>query len=228
MAPIATTAPRWRSRRCVMELTSSLQAGLQDGQWNGYADVLRKVPGVSSALGDWSYEAQDTKLSRETRGGTILQLSVYSELLGRLQQRPPERFRVVTPFQSIGYRVDDFGAFYRRLKSHFLDFTSAREIPKTYPDPTEHCPVCRWSSRCNARRRADDHLSLVCGLGRNHRAELTGRSVDTMTALAGLPVPLTFAPKRGAKETYERLREQARLQVGSSASAVSRNSSCSK
>jgi len=39
---------------------------------------------ATSALGPWSYEVYDTKLARETRGSTILQLAVYSELLAAL------------------------------------------------------------------------------------------------------------------------------------------------
>ena len=47
--------------------------------------------------GAWSYEPYDTKLARETRGGTILQLATYVDLLERMQGLRPERFHVVTP-----------------------------------------------------------------------------------------------------------------------------------
>ena len=53
-----------------------VQAPLGNDTWFGYADVLVKVPG-DSALGDWHYEAHDTKLARETRAGAILQLCIY-------------------------------------------------------------------------------------------------------------------------------------------------------
>ena len=56
------------------------QARLADDGWSGQADFLKKVP-VPSDLGDWSYEVTDTKLARETRAGTIVQLSVYSKYL---------------------------------------------------------------------------------------------------------------------------------------------------
>jgi len=60
------------------------QALLAEGGWYGVADVLRRVEKPSS-LGPFSYEAIDTKLSRETRGSTILQLSFYSGLLQSVQ-----------------------------------------------------------------------------------------------------------------------------------------------
>src|SRR5580698_1819028 len=64
------------------------QGALLHGRFFGRPDVLRKVHGKSSRFGDWSYEAYDCKLSKETKATTILQLSFYSELLGEIQ-RPP-------------------------------------------------------------------------------------------------------------------------------------------
>ena len=195
-----------------------VQAALTSSMWLGYADVLRRVNTRSSNLGDWSYEAHDTKLSRETRGGTILQLCVYSELIGEIQGRTPEHFRVVTPATTEPYRFDDFSAYYRQVKAQFQEFVDPKlQGPRlqdsTYPEPVSHCDFCRWQLRCNAQRRKDDHLSLVAGLGRIQRAELEGREISTLAALAAVHVPLEFAPKRGSKATYERLREQARLQL---------------
>ncbi|MGQ0642513.1 MAG: hypothetical protein ACT4P6_17350 [Gemmatimonadaceae bacterium] len=71
-----------------------------------------------SSLGDWSYEVADTKLSRETRGGTILQLSLYSGMLATAQKSPPELFHVVTPdaVQAVRtYRVADYAAYCRLI-----------------------------------------------------------------------------------------------------------------
>ena len=48
---------------------------------------------AGGGFGAWSYEAVDTKLSRETRAGTILQLGLYSEMLGVAQGRRPEHFQ---------------------------------------------------------------------------------------------------------------------------------------
>src|SRR5580692_6069184 len=64
------------------------QGALLHGRFFGRPDVLRKVHGKPSRFGDWSYEAYDCKLSKETKATTILQLSFYSELLGEIQ-RPP-------------------------------------------------------------------------------------------------------------------------------------------
>src|SRR6266702_7380938 len=87
-----------------------VQGALQAGRWNGRADVLRRVE-TPSHFGPWSYEVIDTKLARETRGGTVLQLALYSDLLQVVQGVLPERFHVVTPdpaFPVQTFRVQDF------------------------------------------------------------------------------------------------------------------------
>jgi predicted RecB family nuclease len=192
-----------------------VQAPIGGNGWFGYADVLRRVDGPS-ILGAWHYEVHDTKLARETRGGTILQLCVYSDVIASLQGRQPDHFVVVTPVAAERYRFDDFSAFYRLVAHAYRQFVTSRlsraEVEMPYPQPVGHCEICRWWPRCNATRRKDDHLSFVAGLGRHHQDELEGRDVPTLAALAGVPLPIAFVPRRGSGETYEKLREQARLQ----------------
>jgi uncharacterized protein len=197
-----------------------VQAGLSDAGWFGKPDIMQRVP-RASRLGDWSYEIADTKLSRETRAGTILQLGLYSEMLGDAQGVRPERFYVVTPDPEApvhAFRVDDYAAYFRLVRARMLE-TVARGheaiIAAHYPDPVDHCEICRWIADCRARRRGDDHLSLVAGITRLQRRELESQSVATLTGLAGLSVPLQFTPKRGSIETFVRVREQARVQHAS-------------
>jgi predicted RecB family nuclease len=192
------------------------QATLEADGWRGYADILLRVD-VPSALGTWSYEVHDTKLARETRGGTVLQLAVYSDLLGQVQGRRPERFHVVAPgnpFDIRSYRLGDVAAFVRRVRAELL-----RVLPggpsglhdAHYPEPVEACGLCRWYQRCDARRRTDDHLSFIAGIGRWHRAELIAQGHGTLAATAAMPLPIAFTPKRGSRPTYVRLREQAHV-----------------
>jgi len=68
--------------------------------WYGRADILRRV-GTSSTLGPWSYKVYDCKLSTETKAGTILQLSIYSEMVGAIQGLVPESMYVVPPVAPI-------------------------------------------------------------------------------------------------------------------------------
>jgi len=190
-----------------------VQAALRSGQWAGRTDVLRRVERQSN-LGGWSYEAVDAKLARETKGGTILQLSLYSDLLGQAQGLTPEHMYVVRPWTEFvpePYRVDDFAAFYRKVKA---SFEAALEVyGATYPDPVVHCDICTWKPVCNQRRRNDDHLSLVAGLTKIQSGELESQGISTLTALAALLLPIAWKPERGTTASYERLCHQARLQL---------------
>ena len=89
-----------------------------------------------------------------------------------------------------------------------------------YPDPKPFCDACRWQGRCDAKRRADDHLSLVAGISKVQIAELAEHEVATCSALAAMPIPLTFKPGQRLAGALERIREQARIQVEGRAAGV--------
>ncbi len=192
------------------------QAMLAGGRWLGRADVLLKVD-RPSGLGAWSYEALDTKLARETKAGAILQLCLYSELLRAIQGLLPERMYVVPrrpEFPLESYRVEDYLAYFRLVRRRLEEDVDARDGENpTYPEPVPHCDICRWFPRCDRKRRGDDHLSLVAGISRLQTRELEGREVKTLAALAVEPLPISWKPARGAKESYGRLRELARIQL---------------
>jgi uncharacterized protein len=116
------------------------------------------------------------------------------------------------------YRFQDYAAYFRLIKARFEEEVArGHEVLEAanYPDPVEHCDICPWSVGCDKRRRDDDHLSLVAGISRLQRRELEPRGVITVEAVAGLGDPIPFKPDRGAVETYERVRDQARVQIRS-------------
>jgi uncharacterized protein len=192
------------------------QAPLRSGHWHGRADFLRRVERPSE-LGSWSYEVLDAKLARETRAGTVLQLCLYSYLVADIQGILPDHMHVIIPrdhFEPLTFRVHDFLAYHRLVQRQLeAAINGAVDAQATYPDPVPHCEICRWWRECDRRRRADDHLCLVAGISKLQINELRSWGVDTLAALAELPLPLERRPDRGAPETYERVREQARVQL---------------
>lgn len=191
-----------------------VQAGLASNGWAGYADVLLRVDRPSS-LGNWSYDIVDTKLAQATRAGTVLQLCLYADLLQRLQGTLPEQLIVVKPgdgFPREVFRAADFMAYYRSVRRRLETVIEAGPDDGTYPDPVEHCLVCRWWQRCGDRRRGDDHLSLVAGLSSLHRQELTRQGVRTLTQFAEAAAALAEPPQRGSREVFARLHVQAQVQ----------------
>lgn len=191
-----------------------VQAAFKSGPWVGRADALLKT-NQPSLLGHWSYEAVDTKLSRETKGGTIIQLCLYSEFINEIQGFLPKQFHVIVPwsrFEPQTFRTADFLSYHRFIKNLFLDTIVTEKKLETYPNPDPHCDVCCWSQQCDKKRRQDDHVSLVAGVSKRHVQELNDHGINSLDSLATILVPLSWKPERGNAATYVNLHEQARLQ----------------
>lgn len=186
------------------------QGSFYDGVWRGHADFLEKRPGRPSLFGDWSYDLADTKLSRRLKVAALLQMATYAERLAILQGVPPEFLTVVTgEGLRRQFRFADCAAYTRRAAADLLRFLA--QSPDTYPDRVRHCSRCDWDAMCSARRRADDSLSLVAGMRRDHARLLTEAGLPTLAVLAtsdpaALPAAIGAAPRA-------RLAAQARLQL---------------
>lgn len=190
-----------------------VQAALSDGIWGGRSDVLKRVS-KPSTLGHWSYEIVDTKLAQETKGGTVLQLCLYSDLVASMQGVRPDNAYVVAPHRSFTeerFRLDDYGAYARLVKQSLIRFVA--EPSQTYPLPIPHCEMCRWREGCDQQRRRDDHLSLVANMSAMHAVEFARQGIHSVARLAVEPLPLSWRPEHGSGPAYERLREQARVQI---------------
>jgi len=162
------------------------QATFFDGRWRGHADFLFRVdhPERESALGPYSYEVADAKLARRVKSAALLQMCAYSEQLTRLQGCEPEHVHVLTgDGEQHTFKVTDYSAYYRTLKARYETLVLGARTD-TYPDPVDHCSICRWADECKERRRADDHLSLVAGIRRDQTRKLTAVNITTTSELA--------------------------------------------
>ncbi len=191
-----------------------VQATLEHENWSGRADLLIKVNKPSPNLGSWSYEVADTKLAVDTKAGTILQLSVYSDIISQIQGITPEYMYVIKPakpFDEEKFRYDDFKAYYRRIKGSLTDAIHAGS-QITYPEPVEQCHVCRWWRECNDKRHDDDHLSLIANVRKIHIGEIEKHDIHKLEEFAKLDKPLPGKPDRGSLDSYVRIHEQAKIQ----------------
>ncbi|MGA3056411.1 MAG: TM0106 family RecB-like putative nuclease [Candidatus Limnocylindrales bacterium] len=198
------------------------QATFFDGRWLGLADFLLRVP-RPSALGEWSYEVVDTKLARHVKASALLQICSYVEGLTRIQGVEPESMHVALGGSARvveRHRVADYMAYYRTVKAAFearvrADGGAAAVYPPaaTYPEPVEHCDVCRWNLVCQARRRADDDLSLVAGAPTRLRHALKARGVATRRGLAAMELPLPQPLEGVGSVALATARDQSAIQV---------------
>lgn len=199
------------------------QATFFDGTFRGHADFLLRVndPNRPARWGAWHYEVADTKLARHVKASAVLQICSYVDQLERLQGVRPEWLHVALGGSARmiqRLRVDDYMAYYRSARDRFLAAMADETAPVfppagTYPEPVDHCDVCRWAAECAARRRDDDHLSLVAGISARQRRGLVERGVATLEALGDLRLPIV-PPLDGTSESaLRRVREQARIQL---------------
>src|ERR1700674_4296641 len=200
------------------ETVAAMQAGADiiyqgtffDGRWRCHPDFLVRVDRPSK-LGDYSYEVADAKLARKAKAAAVLQCCVYSEELAAIQGVDPAHLTLILGNNTEEeLRLKDYGAYYRSVKRQFEETLLASAV-KTYPDPVDHCRICRWIDVCELRRRQDDHLCLVAGMRRDQTRRLNLAGIKTVTELGASPVA---QPIQGINEmALTRLRQQARLQV---------------
>src|SRR6202521_5625465 len=199
-----------------------------DGRWRCHPDFLLRLDRPSK-LGSYSYEVADAKLARKAKAAAVLQCCVYAEQLAAIQGVDPEHITLILGDGSEEeLRLKDYGAYYRSVKRQFEETVFPPSSPagsppsplagegrgggsSTYPDPVDHCRICRWIDVCELRRRQDDHLCLVAGMRRDQTRRLNLAGIKTVTELGAAPVD---KPIHGINEmALTRLRQQARLQV---------------
>ncbi len=163
-------------------------------------------------LTDLQYEVVDAKLARTAKARAVAQTAFYSYLLASLQGAQPRWMHLALGRgELVAFKVGDFAAYERQARKALGGFVAAEEEP--YPEPVEHCVICRWNDRCTDRRRSDDDLSLVAGITRDQRRLLKSAGVSTRRGLARLE-ELPNGSRAGA-ESLAGARQQARLQVTS-------------
>ena len=192
-------------------------------------------PGLGGGLGrDWLYEVADTKLAHSAKASALIQICSYVEQIERIQGLLPDRVYVVTGGAEIAvhpFRSAEMMAYFRYAKARFeeaideaISGAPIHPIPRetSYPDPVEHCAVCRWfPHNCRVQWRDDDALPRVAGISRTQRTTLTANAVITMRQLSELTQPISFEGLRpGQAGSLWRMREQARLQVATGDSRV--------
>ena len=163
----ASSAPRppRRSRRWRRARTSSTRRPSSTARWRGHADFLLRVDDADrpSVWGPYHYEVADTKLARHVKASAVLQICSYVDQLERDPGRPPgvavRRPRRERPDGRAPPRRRLHGLLPERARPVPGDDAPTRRRPTyppagTYPEPVEHCDVCRWAAECVARRRS--------------------------------------------------------------------------
>ena len=199
--------------------------------WRGIADFLERID-TPSELGDYSYEAVDTKLARnEMLPHHALQLCFYAAGIARVQG---ELAGVGARRARLGRARVDPRARDRLLRPPREGRHAARRRgPARRPSRSacDHCQFCEFRTVCEAHWEAVDHLTRVAGLRRDQMPLLAAAGVTTLTRLATAaagcrPCPdlrpdvlggtdtAGAAPARGGRRCNSAVRAPARSRQG--------------
>lgn len=208
----ATASPQEARQRTLAAMKAGadiiFQGFLGDSKREGHIDFLRKVSRPSN-LGDFSYEAADTKLARSAKPKHIIQLCFYSDLVSQVQGTAPKQIHLVFGDKSErSFLYKDFSAYYQTVHDRFLEFLAQ---PIHEPEPCEYCDYCDWREHCKEKWEREDSLFQVANIRRDQIKKLRDAGITTVRQL-GEASPATRIPKLAAT-TYRTLRRQAALQL---------------
>jgi uncharacterized protein len=181
----------------------------------GIADFLVRT---TDNDGRTVYEPVDAKLARkEAKPGHVLQLCFYADAIEAATGRRPRRIHLWLGSGNVeSLDVDDFAAYWRRLRSQLAGVLAAPvEATTTRPEPCTHCAFCQFAVVCGEQWRSEDSLVYVAGLRSRERAVIEAAGVATLAELA-----VRNDPVEGMRDgRFAQVREQARLQVEARADA---------
>lgn len=156
-------------------------------------------------------EPVDAKLARkEAKPGHVLQLCFYADAVEASTGRRPQRMHLwLGSGQVETLAVNDFSAYWRRLRKRLAAVLDIDVAPPSAPEPCDHCAFCEFSSVCEEQWRSEDSLVFVAGVRSAERSALTEAGVGTLAGLASAEAPV--AGVSAARQP--RLVTQAALQL---------------
>lgn len=189
------------------------QAYLERDSFAGFADFLVRREGKSD-LGDYYYEAWDTKLSKSTRPYFIVQLCCYSWMLELIQGViPDEAVVVLGDRKKERFRIAAHYSYFQSLKQRFLhaqdNFTGDDD---TMPDPSLETNFGAWGAYAKQLMEQSDSLALVATIRKKQIKILQEQGITTLTQLA--ESELTYI-KGITPETFTKIHDQAEIQLRS-------------
>ena len=215
-------AAAWQATEAAMlnEYDVIYQATLYTGDFIGFADFLivsRDEDGDPrrGADGRLVYEPVDAKSAMSAKRAAALQVGAYAEALTRLGWPQPIKVHLWLAGKSNDWSgpAERFMAVAREVRERLQAKLPGLEgVPS--PDwaaPREACPRCRWEEHCDAGRHKARDLSLIQGIRSTTRERLVSAGISTIDDMS--TAADTSRPSRVGMETFDRLRDQAALQI---------------
>lgn len=181
------------------------------GNFCGYPDFLRKTIATN---GETTYEVLDAKLKRSLSSDAVIQLTAYSLQVEKLGFPLPTQLVVYLGNDTQeSFAVLDAAPFVRKVTNELEQvLAQPAVVPKPIWAPKiGACEMCPWKSNCEDGRKQARDLSLVAKMRDEQRSRLMKSGITTIDSLA--EAPDEKKPPFISKDTFARLRDQARLQL---------------
>ncbi|MDF2560419.1 MAG: helicase [Microbacterium sp.] len=188
------------------------QAAFATEEFVGFADFLRKD-------GDGRWRVQDSKLARKARVTALMQLAAYVDQLDRLGIPRSDEVDLILGDSTLStHRVDDLLPLFQVRRARLRALIADRRIedgatgaPLAWGDDRGDLQVvaCGRCATCEEQVLAHRDLLMVARMRPVQRARLRASGIETIDALADASV----APVGMNIDTFETLRDQARLQL---------------
>ena len=215
-------AAAWQATESAMlqEFDVIYQATLYTGDFLGLADFLI----ISRDENDYPrrgedgrvvYEPVDAKSAMSAKRAAALQVGAYAETLVRLGWPRPTKVHLWLAGESNDWSgpAERFIAVAREVRERLqakLPHLTGVPSPE-WAAPREACPRCRWEKHCDEGRHQARDLSMIQGIRSTTRERLVSAGISTIDDMS--TATDAARPPRVGLETFDRLRDQAALQI---------------
>ncbi|SKC81566.1 TM0106 family RecB-like putative nuclease [Krasilnikoviella flava] len=202
------------------------QASFFDGELHGRADFLVRDPLGDPDVGPGRpgghagpalprYAVLDTKLARRAKVTALLQLAAYADQLAAAHVDPTDAVHLVLGTRvTSSHRLAELLPVLQQRRARLREVVAAhRADDGSLAWGDERFTACGRCESCAEQAAAHRDVLLVGGVYEAQRARLVAGGITTIDALAAAEEPPQGMPAR----SFERVREQARLQLGTSA-----------
>ena len=175
-----TAAERRRQTLKLMRTGTELigHGTLRDGDLSGEPDLLEKRTDRSSELGPWHYVPIEIKSAEKLSDAHRAQLSLYGELLSRVQGLRPEMGYVLNRSGvRLGFPLADFAADFERLLAEIRPILAGQQPP---PHLSSGCKQSPWFAECRRLAERTNDVAQLYNVRKKALTALRERGVRTV------------------------------------------------
>lgn len=181
-----------------------IQAYLKKNNFFGVADLLERIDGVPSLLGNYIYVVKDAKMSQSPRASFITQICAYCDMVEDVQKvRPPHASILLGNNQEVSFKIGDYFEYYLQLKQTFIQFHNGFNISRP-PNPSLKDNLAEWELAAIELLNQKDDISLLPDIEKSDVKLIKECGIITRQQLH----ESSEKPTDLAQETWDRIKTQ--------------------